>query len=318
MDMNKLILLFLTFTFLIPISLNAQSSRWKRTRYEVVGGLGVTGFMGDLGGGDESSHFIGDFNFGSQRYLLSGGMRYKILEPLAVKATLSYGQLYGADSKSKSVYRQDRNLTFRSPLLELAAQFEYSIIKEPANHRYNLRRRKKFSLKNIKLNTYLFAGIAGFWFNPKGPDEGEGGSGDWVKLQPLGTEGQGLMEGREPYGRVQLAIPFGIGFKYNLNRKIAIGFEYGARWTFTDYIDDVSTTYVDNQWLIDANPGDNGRTARMADPSIQTNDDSDPLPNVTYGAGDQRGEARYNDYYMFTLVTISYKLRTGRNGLPKF
>lgn len=314
MNMNKIILLFLTFAFLIPASLSAQSSRWKRTRYEVVGGLGVTGFMGDLGGGDESSHFIGDFDFMSQRYVLSGGLRYKLLEPLAVKVTLAYGQLAGADSKAENKYRQDRNLTFRSPLLELGGQLEYSILKEPANHRYNLRRRKKFSFKNIKINTYLFAGIAGFWFNPKGPDDGEGGSGDWVKLQPLGTEGQGLMEGREKYSRIQLAIPFGIGFKYNLNRKIAIGFEYGARWTFTDYIDDVSSTYIDNAWLAESSE----LAARMADPSIQTNDDSDPLPNVTYSAGNQRGEAKYNDFYMFSQITIAYKLRTGRNGLPKF
>jgi len=308
--MNKRVLIILTVTTLLPILLNAQTNRWKRTRYEVVGGLGVTGFMGDLGGGSGSSHFISDFDFTSQRYVLSGGLRYKLYEPLAVKATLSYGQLYGADSKSKDIYRLDRNLTFRSPLLELAAQLEYSIIKEPINNSYNLRRRRKFSFRNIHVNTYLFAGVAGFYFNPKG----ETSDGDWVKLQPLGTEGQGLVEGREKYSRVQLAIPFGVGFKYNLNRKISIGLEYGARLTFTDYIDDVSTTYIDNDWLASVNP----LAAEMADRSIQTNDNSDPLPNVTYGAGDQRGEAKYKDYYMFTMVTIAYKLRTGRNGLPKF
>lgn len=312
--MKKLLLFILLAAFIIPLTTQAQRSRWKRTRYEIVAGAGVSGFMGDLGGGGDASHFLGDFDFTSQRYVVSAGMRYKILEPLAVKANIYYGQLAGADSKSDDPYRQDRNLSFRAPILELGAQLEYSIIKEPSNVRYSRSRKRKFSFRNIRINTYLFAGISGFYFNPKGKDDGEGGTGDWVKLQPLGTEGQGLMEGREKYSRVQLAIPFGIGFKYPINRKLSIGFEYGARWTFTDYIDDVSTTYIDNSWLAEVD----AQTARLADKSIQTNDDNDPVPNVTYGAGDQRGSAKYDDYYMFSLITISYKLRTGRNGLPKF
>jgi hypothetical protein len=312
--MKKLTLLFLTGIILLPLLSHSQSNRWKRTRYELVGGLGITTFMGDLGGGAEASHFISDYDFTAQRPLISAGFRYKILEPLAVKATVSYGWVSGSDDKSKDKYRLDRNLSFRSPIVEFATQFEYSVIKEPASHRYSLRRGRKFSLRYLTINTYLFAGVSGFWFNPKGLDDGPEGTNKWVALQPLGTEGQGLVEGREKYSRFQFAIPFGIGFKYSLSRNISIGAEFGARYTFTDYIDDVSTTYVDPTWLRTQDE----LAYRMADKSIQTNDDSDPLPFVTYGAADQRGDAKYNDFYMFSLVTISYKLRTGRNGLPKF
>ena len=293
-------------SILLPTLLFSQSSRWKRTRYELIAGVGATSFMGDLGGGDEASHFVSDFNFTSQRPLLSAGLRYKVLEPLAVKGAVSYGWVSGSDEKSKNIYRLNRNLSFRSPIVELAGQVEYSIIKEPVSHRYSLRRRKKFSLQSLQVNTYLFAGIAGFWFNPKSLDDGPGGTGKWVALQPLGTEGQGLMEGREKYSRIQLAIPLGIGIKYNLTRQISLGVEFGARYTFTDYIDDVSTTYIDNKWLASKDP----LAARMADKS-------DPLVLIN-GAGDQRGEAKYNDFYMFSLVTVAYKLQTGRNGLPKF
>ncbi len=317
--MRKVTLLLFTGLILLPTIIFSQSSRWKRTRYEIVGGLGISAFMGDLGGGKGSSHFISDFNFTSQRPLINVGMRYKILEPLAVKATITYGMLSADDSKSSNIYRLDRNLSFSSQIFEFATQIEYSFLKEPVSHRYSLKRkRSKFSLKNLKINAYVFTGLAGFWFNPKGKDDGPDGNGEWIALQPLGTEGQGLMEGREKYSRIQLAIPLGLGLKYGLTRQISIGIEFGARYTFTDYIDDVSTTYVDNTWLTSSN-----RIAgRLADKSTWS---ENPLPappeskgGVHYGAGNQRGESKYNDFYFFSLVTVSYKLRTGRNGLPKF
>ena len=312
--MKKITLLLLTGSILLPTILFSQSKRWKRTRYEAVGGIGVSAFMGDLGGGDNASHFVGDFNFTSQRMILSGGLRYKIYETLAVKSTISYGWLSADDSKSSNVYRLDRNLSFKSQIIELAVQAEYSIIKEPAYHRYSLRRRKKFSLKNFKVNTYLFAGIAGFYFNPKGYDDGPEGTNKWVKLQPLGTEGQGTMEGREKYSRIQMSFPFGIGIKHNLTRQLSIGIEFGARYTLTDYLDDVSTSYIDNAWLAKNDP----LAARMADKSPWS---ENPLPDkegVHYNPGGQRGESKYNDFYFFTFATVAYKLKTGRNGLPKF
>jgi hypothetical protein len=315
--MKKIILFLLTFTMLLPYLSFSRSRRWKRTRYELVGGLGTATFMGELGGRGEATHMMGDFNFTSQRALLSAGMRYKLLEPLAVKGIISLGWLSGDDSKCTDIYRLDRNLSFKSHILEIATQLEFSIIKEPVNHRYSLRRRRKFSLKNIKVNTYIFAGISGFWFNPKGLDEGPEGTGEWVSLQPLHTEGQGYIASREPYSRIQMAFPFGIGFKYNLNRKISIGAEFGARYTLTDYIDDVSTSYIDNAWLKRIDP----LAARMADKSLLSEYpvkwDHDGN-KVLYPAGDQRGDSKYNDFYFFSFVTVAYKLRTGRNGLPKF
>lgn len=312
--MKRATLLILTGIILLPIISKSQSSRWKRTRYEIVGGIGVSAFMGDLGGGGDASHFVSDFDFKAQRPVISAGMRYKILEPLAAKATLTYGIVSGSDQNSSDIYRLDRNLSFRSSLLELAVQAEYSIIKEPVSNRYSLRRKKKFTFKSLMVNTYVFGGVAGFWFNPKGLDDGPGGSGEWVKLQPLGTEGQGLMEGRDKYSRVQLAFPFGIGLKYNLTRQISIGLEFGARYTLTDYIDDVSTTYIDNAWLASVNP----QAARLADKSPWSENPLESKTGINYGAGDQRGESKYNDFYFFSFVTVAYKLTTGRNGLPKF
>lgn len=294
-----ILLLFL----LLPTFLFSQSRRWQRTRYELVGATGTTNFMGELGGSDkEGSDYFRDFEISSSRPLIHVGMRYKILEPLAVKAAFTYGLLHGDDKKTENIYRKERNIHFRSSIYELEAQLEYSIIKEKVGHRYNLRRGNKFSLQALKVNTYIFAGIAGFYFNPKAKYDGK-----WHALQPLGTEGQGVIPTREKYKRFQMAIPLGIGFKYNLTRTIGIGLEYGARLTFTDYIDDVSTTYVDPEIF-----GDDEIARALADPSLGE------LDQPIGGVNGQRGNPGDDDFYMFTLISINYKLNTGRNGLPKF
>lgn len=313
--MKRSLTILLLLLLVLPEMAEAQATRWKRTRYELVGGVGVSTFVGELGGKNGGNgHFMSDYDFLSQRFVLQGGMRYKILNPLAVKGTLSYGMLAGNDNKTDEDYRRDRNLSFRTNIWELGVQLEYSIIPEPIN--YRSRRRRKFTWRSLlDINTYVFAGVSAFYYNPKGHDDGPDGTGKWVALRELGTEGQGLMEGREKYSRIAIAFPFGVGFKYALSRTMSIGLEFAPRYTTTDYIDDVSTTYVDNDWLKEKR-GD--LAARMADKSIQTNDSKDPLPNVKYGPGDQRGESKFNDFYMFSVVSINYKLKTGRNGLPKF
>jgi hypothetical protein len=312
--MRRLFAVFILFLIMIPDYTNAQANRWKRTRYELLGGLGVSTFVGELGGRNSGNgHFMSDYDFTSQRFVVQGGMRYKILNPLAVKGAISYAMLSGSDKKTDETYRLDRNLSFRTNLWELGVQLEYSIIPEPIN--YRSRRRRKFTWRSLlNINTYVFAGVSMFYYNPKAKDDGEEGSGKWVALQKLGTEGQGLMEGRKKYSRIAMGFPFGVGFKYQITRDMCVGLEFGPRYTTTDYIDDVSRSYIDTEWLARNNP----QAARMSDRSIQTNDDKDPLPNVKYGPGDQRGEPKYNDFYMFTVATVTYKLKTGRNGLPKF
>ena len=60
------------------------------------------------------------------------------------------------------------------------------------------------------------------------------------------TEGQGTtsFQNRKPYSLTQLSIPFGGGVKIGVSDDFNIIIEYGLRKTFTDYIDDVSTTYA--------------------------------------------------------------------------
>ena len=300
--MKNIILLLIVFIFATEV--DAQySNRWKRYRYEVVYGLGVTNFLGELGGADkEGTNFLRDFEFSMTRPAVSIGMRYKILEKLSTKGALSYGILRGDDNTTEEIYRHNRNLNFYAHLIEFSGQVEYSLIREKIGHRYNLRRVR--GLKGFKLNTYVFVGVAGFWFNPYGKHPQ---TEEWIALQPLGTEGQGMVGSRERYSRIQVAIPFGIGFKYGLNREWSIGVEFGARKTFTDYIDDVSTTYYSNAELAAIDP----LIAQMADPSLGE------IPGQT-AANQQRGDPTDYDAYMFMMITLNYKLKTTRKGLPKF
>ena len=134
--------------------------------------------------------------------------------------------------------------------------------------------------------------------NPKGKSGGE-----WVELQPLGTEGQGTIlkdingEVEKYYSRNQIVIPFGIGLKMNISHHLSFSLEYGMRKTFTDYFDDVSGLYPDLELLAAVNPV----AAQMSDKSgfpLGLNDSS-------YGL--QRGDASNKDWYAVSGIIITYE-----------
>lgn len=299
--MNKYILIIGIFLG-ICTSTHGQGNRaWKRQRYNAYAGLGMINFLGDLGGGKGDAHWLKDFNFAATRPLITIGFRYKTAEAVAVGAALSFGYYSGDDKNSKNPARKVRNLHFRSPLIELSVFGEYHIITEKFGRRASSRRRTKVfswqAIQSIPLNTYVFGGVGVFWFNPQAKYDGK-----WYNLQPMGTEGQNILPSRSPYSRLQISIPFGLGIRYSLDRRFSIGLEYGPRYTFTDYMDDVSTNYIDPAFI-----SDNPIVQYFADPS-----------GKGYGPNNKRGDALKHDYYMFTQITLSYKMRTSRSGLPKF
>ena len=112
-------------------------------------------------------------------------------------------------------------------------------------------------------NSYVYfsVGVGVFWFNPKALY-----GGTWYELQKLGTEGQGLPNGAKKYSRISISIPMVIGVRFIVGKKMTIGLEYNFRKTFTDYIDDVSTTYYDNNLLKQSN---GVVAAALADPKFK-------------------------------------------------
>lgn len=327
---NKILKYILPAVLSMVITIcSAQTQRWQYNRAEVFFGTGATNFLGELGGKNGfGTNNMRDFDFPSIRPITHFGFAYKIGFKTVWKNDITYGFLYGNDKYTKEAFRNNRNLHFRSPLFEMASVVEYYIFPEKEGAKYTLsgyrlRPVKKsilqmFSSGKINVYPYLYTGIAYYHFNPqaKYPDSGSVASmrNSWVKLKPLKTEGQGIIPTRNDYSLNQLAIPFGIGVKYYLNMYYAVSFEYGFRLTFTDYIDDASTTYVDPKILRDNIGGEQGKLAAYFSNPNNHNLGS----SITY-AGQQRGDIRDRDAYMFAKVTAYYKItEKDKIAIPKF
>src|SRR5690349_3367808 len=189
--------------------------------------------------------------------------------------------------------------------------FKAAFKMEQVDYCYRLRR--VIGQKGYEIYTYGFVGIGVFHFDPKTDYKGVA-----YRLQPLGTEGQGLVPSRKKYSLWQMCVPIGFGFKYTIDAKWGVGIEYGMRKTFTDYIDDVSTSYFDNASIRAAY---GNVAAALADRSLRNQYLS--TTGIDYGgitaAEQQRGDPRDLDAYMFAIFSINYKLRTSRTGgLPRF
>jgi len=310
--------------------------RWKRTRYELIGGIGTASFMGDLGGGSNANRdsrfaqMIGDIDLLTTRPSIYAGMRYKLSPSFALKFSLTYGMISGNDAYSEDSSRIVRNLNFRSVLFENSLLLEYSIIKESDSRKWS-KKRKRIK-RGFSANWYVFTGVGGFYFNPKSQVRGEG---PWIALQPIGTQGQtfttapdGSIIPKKGYSRYLPCFPIGTGIKIGITRRIDIGAEWGGRITLTDNIDDVNGElgYADNETIIKANGG-NVNAGWLADNHLSpptrayaNNTDSQYYKEgdrIPYNEGAIRGGVA-KDYYLFFIFNISYKLKTQRNGLPKF
>jgi hypothetical protein len=140
----------------------------------------------------------------------------------------------------------------------------------------------------------VFWGIGVYHFNPKAEYKGE-----MRELRPLGTEGQGVAgTGRTQYNLWGLTFPFGFGFKAHVAKWLGLSLEWGLRRASTDYLDDVSTTYVDPFKLYKTYGVD---AVQMADRSAN--------PPVYANINRQRGNPNNNDWYSYASLTICIKLR---------
>jgi len=297
-SMRKIyILLFL----MIPLLGSGQSNDWRRYRYEVIGSVGVSNFLGDLGGANQiGTHYFRDLEFAETRFAAGIGLRYKITPRLAMRYCFTYGTVAGSDALTQDPARHNRNLSFRSRIYELSANFEAAFLKDRGGHRYRLH--NIVGDKSYEIYSYLFIGIGFFHFNPQAMYI----DGKWYDLQPLGTEGEGIDPNIKPYSLWQFSIPVGIGFKYSFDKQWGIGLEYGIRKTFTDYIDDVSTNYYDPKAIAAAN----GPIA--AELSNRTNL-LGPFGHPSWTApGTQRGQPLYKDSYMFLMINVNYKIKKKR------
>ena len=302
------------FTLLLALLLLAfdASAQRKKQRFldkcEITYGLGFTNFLGELGGANQiGTDGLRDLEFIMTRPAINLGFRYRKNAFLSFKTNITYGRVAGRDSLTLEPFRRNRNLSFRSPILEWSIQGEISLLQlRSTKSRYKLQGVRGRS--GLDLNVYVFGGVGVFYFNPQAKLGNR-----WWSLQPLGTEGQGIKATREKYRRVSVSIPIGFGFRVPLpDKNWTIGFEYGMRKTFTDYIDDVSSTYFSPTLILDKY---GPVAAALSNRSNPNSPDFIPGSAVT---GQQRGDPTDKDGFMFGIVTLNYRLRAGKSVLPKF
>ncbi|MCP4521869.1 MAG: hypothetical protein GY827_09310 [Cytophagales bacterium] len=206
----------------------------KRNHYQSWGGaLNAMNYVGDL---DPASNLVSP-SLRFTRWNLGAVYTYRFHPRMSYRGAFSYGRIQGSDRESASsvvtedVGRYERNLSFRNDIFELKGDVMIDLF---AN-RKGLKRRVTFT-------PYGFAGVAFYYHAPKAEYNGE-----WVDLQPLGTEGQNIsnQEGLEvgkSYSKFRISIPFGVGLRYKIHQYFDLSFEIGWRATFFDYLDDVGGT----------------------------------------------------------------------------
>lgn len=264
-----------------------KQNAWKFYRREFSASFGFSNYLGDLGGLDKpgTKFFLMDLEMSTFKRCYGGSFRYHLRQDMSVRLTGFYGNIEGSDALTAHPERSYRNLDFQSKIYEGALIYEFYFLRNSPGHLYNIKNAK--GKKPQRFDLFLFAGVGGFWFNPT-----SGG----VPLRPLRTEGQGLPGGPKPYSRFQVCFPGGFGVNMLITNTLKIGLEGNYRVTMTDYLDDVSTFYYDNQALRQAY-GD--ASANMADKSSGAN------PNWTV-EGAIRGNPKNDDSYMSALLTLTY------------
>ncbi|MGA0558939.1 DUF6089 family protein [Larkinella sp. VNQ87] len=300
-----------------PVDGQAQNRRNPFVPYSEVGiGLGTSSYYGDLSGYAKPIKAT----FSMMRWS-AGAMYTRHFTPrLAARASFTWARIAGDDYKfnkndlNSGIVQYVRNLHFRNDLKEFALTGIYQFVPDGRNPNFR-----------AKLTPYLFLGLAAVAHSPEArtpvgfgttPDDTEQ---RWVKLQPLGTEGQG-QNGVKPYSLVTLAIPVGFGVRYKLNDRFNVAGEIGFRYTTTDYLDDAGGPYPDPTILKDdlarvmADRRQEAVAARKGGDRLgqlqnylNTNDPFSLIVNdqnyTTRGA-----DGRLNDGYLIVNFQISYVL----------
>ncbi|MFZ1529244.1 MAG: DUF6089 family protein [Ferruginibacter sp.] len=239
---------------------------------------GVANYQGDLQGKR--------FTFNNAKPAAGLGLSYELTTHFTIRGVASYMKISGDDKNNTTATGITyRNLNFASSLWEAQLELEYNL----------------FDLSERSFTPYVFAGLSAFHFNPYSFDS----VGNKVYLRSLSTEGQGLAAypNRKMYKNNQFSVPVGGGIKLVLSPQLTAGLEVNIRKTFTDYLDDVSTTYVDSATLFAAK-GPQAVAFAYRGAEIHG--------APAYPAdGAQRGNAKIKDWYYTTVFRLSYRLFTG-------
>lgn len=241
--------------------------------------LGTSNYNGDL-----QDRF---FTFKEAQLAGGLGFSYSFSNRVTIRTNFKIGKISGDDKKGSN---KIRNLNFTSQVTEGDIDLQYFLTPIGVH----------------SLTPYIFAGVALYHFDPYTFDS----TGHKYYLKPLSTEGEGFVPGRKTYSLTKVAIPFGAGIKLWLSDNINAGFEIGFRKLFTDYLDDVSSNYIDPGVLL-ANRG-----AKAVELSYRGDELKNGSP-IYPAVGTQRGNSVNKDWYYFAGFTLSFRLLNNNFGTSK-
>jgi Domain of unknown function (DUF6089) len=203
--------------------------------------------------------------------------KYNSGDLLDIRVGLLFARVGADDKDNKREDYKARNLSFKTNIQELNVIAEFNLV-DPV----------------VYLQVpYVFAGLGVFHFNPFTNDN----EGNKTYLRPLSTEGQGLAEypNRKTYSLFQFCIPFGAGIKIKTTDTWQLSYEFGYRFLLTDYLDDVSKTYVSLEILnLRKGPKSGELSYRKNAPFVEE--------------GYPRGNSKVRDYYFFTGLKLGFNL----------
>lgn len=189
-------------------------------------------------------------------------------------------QLRVSGSDANFSYNAARNITFRTDITEFAGLVEFNYFKYGTG------------VRDVHFTPFVYWGLGAAFYNPQGEYKGS-----WYDLRDYKTEGAD-----NAYNGVTAIMPMGFGIKWMPNKNFSLEWSIGGRKTYTDYLDDVSKTYIDpNQQYTDKGL----IAAVLADPSYVKNEGT-----FMNKKGYQRGNPDFNDWYFNSTISISYRIFT--------
>ena len=264
--------------------------------FELGGSVGAINCLTDVGGNKGiGKKFVKDLNLGKTGFAGSIYLSAMYQYMFAVRLEATFGTVKADDKVlakvAPSTYgRYERNLNFTTKVTDFMLAFEV--------HPLYIMNRNNEDKEPPLISPYLLAGVGFFSFKPQTKLGGK-----TVDLQPLSTEGQGFAEypNRKPYKLNQINIPVGIGAKYDLSSTLNVRAEFVYRKLSTDYLDDVSTEYIDPTLYANYFTG-----AKLTNALLLNDRQYELTPSHVTNAGDQRGNPKNNDAYFTFNIKIGY------------
>lgn len=300
--------------YLLILALLASITSQAQYSWDYGVKVGAANYLGDIGGKQLTRRdFVWDMHLLSTRYAAGAYGRYKFSKRLAVAANTDFIRITDRDNLTTNPARRGRNMNFRNNIIELGVRAELTVWydNDVGNRGYY----------NPDFKMYLFGGVAGYYHNPQGQIYKEGVlqyDGFWFDLRDWKTEGQ-----EEKYSAFGLAIPAGMGFYFTFNKQWRVGWEFSWRTTFTDYLDDISTTFAlpntedplalefysqTYQSLVN----DINANSAPDDPKVSVND----FRYYDENQRSKRGDPTNNDSYLTAQFTVGKVIR-GRSNFYK-